>query len=95
MTWTRREFLLATGLAALAEPPTVAVAATPPAPIPDAVPIDGPACLVGDPYLATVPDPGLCGESFGALRDYALRFGSAATDRDRHVLGLDLDRDHA
>jgi hypothetical protein len=88
MIWTRREFLVATGLVALAEPP---VAAAPAAPTPDVLPIDSPTCLVGDPYLATVPDPGLGGDSFGALRDYALRFGSAATDRDRHVLGVDLD----
>jgi len=88
MTWTRREFLAATALAVIAEP---AAAAPPVATPPDVLPRDGPACLVGDPYLATVPDPGFGGESFGALRDYTLRFGSAATDRDRHVLGLDLD----
>jgi len=88
MTWTRREFLVATSLAALADPP---VAAAPAAPTPGVLPSESPACLVGDPYLATVPDPGLGGDSFGALRDYALRFGSGATDRDRHVLGVDLD----
>jgi hypothetical protein len=86
MNWTRREFLLAWGVAA--------GAAALPASLPDSdpanpTPLDGPAYLEGDPYLATAPGPGLGGRGFEEARERALRFRTPAEARDLHALGVE------
>lgn len=90
MSWTRREFLVTTGLGA------VAAAAVDPAhvlaPAAAAPPMRDPRWLVGDPYLATALHPGLGSGSFDALRDHALRFRTPGAERDRQALGVEIER---
>ena len=92
MIWTRRRFLAAASLLPCAAVATsratdpAAAAATP------QVTLDGPAYLVGDPYLATADDCGLGGQGFADARERAFRFRTPAFERDRLALGLELDR---
>ncbi len=46
--------------------------------------------LEGDPYTAHVDERGLGGRSWEEACEHALRFRSAADDRDRYVLGLEI-----
>ncbi len=90
MIWTRREFLAAAGVGV-----GLASAAAETAPFGEAPPprlLDDPRWLTGDPHLACAPGVGLGGGSFDSLRAHALRFRTPAVERDRHALGVELER---
>ncbi|MBI3932798.1 MAG: twin-arginine translocation signal domain-containing protein [Acidobacteria bacterium] len=91
MTWTRRDFLRTTGVVAGAATLTPA-GAWPAAPAAPPLPVDPPAFLQGDPYLAAVVEPGLGGGTFDAMRDQALRFRTPPALRDDLVLGWGTPR---
>lgn len=86
MSWTRREFLTTAGLGISATAAGVSLFSETAGFRP--FPQDGPAYLVGDPYLATAEGPGLGGRSFSEARHRALRFRTPPADRDRCALGL-------
>jgi len=87
MTLSRREFVIATTAAACATALTVD---SPRADSPS-IPNDGPAWIEGDPYSAHAAGPGLGGRSFEAAKHQALATRLPADERDRYLLGLELD----
>lgn len=97
MDWTRRQFLLIAGLlppstVVMAERASSGTLADQAAASARDLPYDDPAYLIGDPYLAGADEPGLGGRSFGEARERALRFRSSPAERDRYVLGVEIDR---
>lgn len=97
MDWTRRQFLLTAGLlppatVLMGERASAGTLADQAAASARDLPYDDPAYLIGDPYLAGADEPGLGGRSFAEARDRALRFRTSALERDRHALGVEIDR---
>lgn len=88
MSWTRREFLTTAGLGVSAAAAGAELSLFSETTVSRPFPRDGPAYLVGDPYLAAAEGPGLGGRSFAQARHRALRFRTPPADRDRSALGL-------
>ncbi|HXI14613.1 MAG TPA: hypothetical protein VNM92_18500 [Thermoanaerobaculia bacterium] len=87
MTLSRREFVIVSTAAACA----TALAVETQASSSPTFPGDGPAWIEGDPYTAHASGPGLGGRSFEAAKHQALSTRLPADERDRYVLGLELD----
>jgi hypothetical protein len=86
---TRREFMIAATTAVCAVSLSGGHSLIP-GPLAETKHVPEPLLFEGDPYTAHVEDRGLGGRSWEEACEHALRFRSAADDRDRYVLGLEI-----